>query len=114
MPCCSCATALAAEIQDNGVFKVIFGEKVKIYLMCSAQYWYDRKNDMINYNETKYLSELNGLAYPIVPLKFDVAQRAFNIDTDLYDTKLANAKEDISSKKDEDIDITSIFDDEDE
>ncbi len=93
-PCCSCATALAAEIQEGGIFQKIF--ETKVFLICSAQNWYTRAKGMIKHEETKFFGNEEGLnftPYHMVLLTYDVNQKMFKVNLERYNSMLSSANE---------------------
>ena len=53
-PCSLCATSLARESEEGGIFKIIAKGK-PVFLFCSCQNQYERKEPMILYPETTFL-----------------------------------------------------------
>lgn len=100
-PCSSCATAIARECEQGGLFyEMARGKPIKVISSCSSHY--DRPIGMVPYKNTKWLESLisadgilfcldekselskQNLPYPVTLLKFDPRLSSFNVNEEQY------------------------------
>lgn len=103
-PCHSCATSFTRESEEGGIFNRISKGK-PVCVVCSCQNHYTRRNDMLPYEKTNFLSVLNETikdqplqfsfdsknlftSYPVLLMKFEPIDSTWSVDDGHYRTMI--------------------------